>query len=127
MIVVLTRPTLGPLPVARSCVSSTAMTWRYGYSQAIGPFGKRLELSIADRKHQLTLVLLVSSACMGAHNVQAFLVVQRLKDSSLKIRIVPVPVWLLDPCTKLGPHVCLQLGLGSMGEVVSSNKGSILS
>ena len=104
------------------------MTWRFGYSQAIGPFGKRLELSIADRKDQLTLVrLLVSSACMGAHDAQAFLGIQRLKNSSLKIRIVPVPVWLLGPCTKLGPRMYLQLVLGLIGQVVGSNKGSILS
>ena len=120
MIAVLTRPTLRPLLVAQSCVSSTAMTWRLGYSQAIGPFTKRLELSIADRKDQLTLVrLLVSSVWKGTHNAQAFVAVQRLKYSSLKIRIVPAPVWLTWSLHQFGP-VCvfaIKTGInGSTGE-----------
>ena len=69
------------------------MTWRLGYAQAVGLLGDWFQLSIGDREDQLTLLrLLVLSAWMGTHNSQALVVVQRLQDSILEIRIVPAPV-----------------------------------
>lgn len=90
------------------------MTRCLGYSQAVGLFGDWLQLPIDDREDQLTLLwLLPMFAWMGAHNVQAFVVIQRLEDSNLGIRIVPVLIWFNWSLQQAGPSCIFEIKIGT--------------